>query len=593
MFGLAFSNKCSGLKSKWGGGIMFLKSLTISSGSTIIREIPFRKGINLIVDESENQVTGNDVGKTTTLKLIDFCLGAKPNGIYLDPETKKNEYALVKTFLKEKKVLITLVLKEDLDIEASNEIEIERNFLNRKENIRRINGEDLTEDEFEIKLSKLIFPNHQANKPTFRQIVSHNLRYEDESIIHTLKTLDKYTSDAEYETLHLFLLGCEVENGNLKQELLIKIQQENVFKKRLEKNQTKTAYETALALIEIDIKKINQRKVNFNLNENFENDLIKLNNLKYQINRESSEFSKLNIRKDIILEAQRELEANKSNIDVNQLQIIYQQATSQISGIQKTFDELVSYHNQMIVEKVKFITQELPKLENNIALKNSQLKTLLSEERRLISLVSKMEIHEELEKLIAELNEKFRKKGEYENIIQQLNEVEKELEQLNIQLTKIDSELFSDKFEQIVKTQKDKFNRYFASISSELYGEQYALNYDIVTNTKGQKLYKFSTFNVDSPNLSSGKKQGEISCFDIAYILFADEDKIPCLHFILNDKKELMHDNQLVKITELVNRNYIQFVASILKDKLPIELNKEEYFVVKLSQNDKLFRIEK
>ena len=275
------------------------------------------------------------------------------------------------------------------------------------------------------------------------------------------------------------------------------------------------------------------------------------------------------------------------------MQIIYQQATSQISGIQKTFDELVSYHNQMIVEKVKFITQELPKLENNIALKNSQLKTLLSEERRLTSLVSKMEIHEELEKLIAELNEKFRKKGEYENIIQQLNEVEKELEQLNIQLTKIDSELFSDKFEQIVKTQKDKFNKYFASISSELYGEQYALNYDIVTNTKGQKLYKFSTFNVDSPNLSSGKKQGEISCFDIAYILFADEDKIPCLHFILNDKKELMHDNQLVKITELVNRNYIQFVASILKDKLPIELNKEEYFVVKLSQNDKLFRIEK
>jgi hypothetical protein len=36
----------------------------------------------------------------------------------------------------------------------------------------------------------------------------------------------------------------------------------------------------------------------------------------------------------------------------------------------------------------------------------------------------------------------------------------------------------------------------------------------------------------------------------------------------------------------------IQFVASILKDKLPPELNQEEYFVVKLSQDDKLFRIE-
>jgi len=37
--------------------------------------------------------------------------------------------------------------------------------------------------------------------------------------------------------------------------------------------------------------------------------------------------------------------------------------------------------------------------------------------------------------------------------------------------------------------------------------------------------------------------------------------------------------------------NDIQFVASILKDKLPEEINKEEYFVVKLSQTDKLFRI--
>jgi len=53
-----------------------------------------------------------------------------------------------------------------------------------------------------------------------------------------------------------------------------------------------------------------------------------------------------------------------------------------------------------------------------------------------------------------------------------------------------------------------------------------------------------------------------------------------------------MHDNQLVKIAELVSKNGIQFVASILKDKLPLELNDEKHFVVQLSQADKLFRIE-
>ena len=94
-------------------------------------------------------------------------------------------------------------------------------------------------------------------------------------------------------------------------------------------------------------------------------------------------------------------------------------------------------------------------------------------------------------------------------------------------------------------------------------------------------------------NLFSNFSKGEISSFDIAYTLFADEENLPCLHFLLNDKKELMHDNQLVKIADLVNKSEIQFVASILKDKLPNELNKQEYFVLELSEDSKLFKIEK
>jgi hypothetical protein len=52
-----------------------------------------------------------------------------------------------------------------------------------------------------------------------------------------------------------------------------------------------------------------------------------------------------------------------------------------------------------------------------------------------------------------------------------------------------------------------------------------------------------------------------------------------------------MHDNQLTKIANLISANNIQFVASILKDKLPTELNKEAFFILKLSEKDKLFRI--
>lgn len=568
---------------------MFLKTLTISSESKVIREIEFHKGLNLIVDESDAQITGNSVGKTTVLKLIDFCLGANPKNIYVDPETKRQEYKLVKDFLINQKVLITLVLTQDLTNPKAEEIVIERNFLSRKAIIRKINGEAYTEDEFEIQLGKLIYPNHLSEKPTFRQIISHNIRHNDQRINNTLKTLEGLPSDDVYETLYLFLFGCDFTKGNSKQEILAKLKQEDTYKGRLEKNQTKTAYETTLALINNDIEVLNKRKSTFNLNENFEADLDKLNHLKYEINKLSSNIGRLNIRKSLIKETEQELNDSVSKIDIKQLELIYHQATSQITGIQKTFDDLVNYHNQMIVEKAKFITKELPSLENNIAEKNESLKNLLSEEKKLASVISKSESFEELELLIIEMNEKFRKKGEYENVIQQLEEVENNMKDYNKQLTEIDNELFSDDFEQVVKTQLNKFNKYFAAISNNLYGEQYALKYDIVTNRKNQRLYKFNAFNT---NLSSGKKQGEISCFDIAYTLFADEENISCLHFLLNDKKELMHDNQLVKIADFVNKNNIQFVASILKDKLPEELNDEKYFVVKLSQSDKLFRVE-
>jgi len=570
---------------------MFLKTLTISTPSKVIREITFHKGINLIIDDSkEEHITGNSVGKTTVLKLIDFCLGAKPKNIYEDPENKKEIYTLVKDFLVKNEILITLCLTENLDDDNANSITINRNFLSsRTKIISEINGTHYIKEDFEPKLTELLFPEHTASKPTLRQIISHNIRYKDLSINNTLKTLDKYTSDAEYETLHLFLLGCEFTNGNQKQIILQKIKQEDTFKGRLEKNQTKSAYEVALSLIENEITILDNKKSSLNINDNFTKDLENLNKLKYNINLLSSTISQLEIRKNLIYETQNDLSSSISTIDLQQLEMIYSQAKRNIPALQKSFEDMVHYHNQMIEEKAKYITKELPTLLKSIDDNNKRLNKLLEEEIELSSIISKSDSFEELENIIVELNEKYKNKGEYESIIEQLQEVEDNLETYNNELNVIDDELFSDEFESIIKFQLKKFNNHFTHISTLLYGEQYALKYDIETNRKGQKLYKFSAFNT---NFSSGKKQGEISCFDIAYTFFADEENIPCMHFLLNDKKELMHDNQLVQIAKLVNENNIQFVASILKDKLPDELNNEDYFVIKLSEDNKLFKIE-
>ncbi len=571
---------------------MFIKKLIISSSSEIIREIDFCSGLNLIIDDTpveDTKSTGNNVGKTTVLKLVDFCLGAKGSIIYTDTENKKETYDVVKNFLVDEEIEIKLILTENLNDPNAKQLEIQRNFLQRKKAVRKINGKTVLDKDFEDELEKNIMPDKDVEKPSFRQIISHNIRYKDDSINNTLKTLDKFTSDIEYETLYLYLLGCTFNEGAKKQALVTKINQEKTFRERLEKKQTKTTYEIALDLVDDEIDALNEKKASFNLNETLEEDLEQLNIVKYNINRTSALISKLEIRKNLIEESQRDLEQSISHIDLQQLRLLYEEVTENISGVQKTFEDLVAFHNNMVIEKVKYISQDLPELIQKLKDSQEELSLLLRKEKELTDEVAKGDSFEELEKIIFELNEKYRIKGEYESIISQLNEVEENIDTLNEQIDTIDNYLFSGDFEILLKEQVKKFNKIFSNISQELYGEKYALTFKKETNKKEQQFYKFNAFNA---NMSSGKKQGEILCFDLAYLLFADEEELPCLHFLLNDKKELMHDNQLIKVAEFVQNKNIQLVISILKDKLPVAVLDKAHIAVELSQQEKLFRIE-
>lgn len=571
---------------------MFIKRLIISSPTEIIRDIEFSSGLNLIIDNTpvdDSKLTGNNVGKTTVLKLIDFCLGAKANIIYTDTENKKDVYDIVKKFLVDEEIKITLILTENLNDPAAKQLEIQRNFLTHKKALKKINGKAVLDKDFESELEQYIMPEKEAEKPTFRQIISHNIRYKDENINNTLKTLDKFTTDIEYETLYLHLLGCTFNDGAKKQALAAQINQEETFRERLEKKQTKTTYEIALALVDDEIDILNMKKSSFNLNETLEQDLELLNSTKYKINKLSSQISKLEIRKKLIEESVVELKQSISSIDLQQLKLLYNEVTTNISGIQKTFEDLVAYHNNMVVEKVKYISQDLPELSQKLKTAREELAMFLKEEKELTEKVAKGDSFEELEKIIFELNEKYRVKGEYESIISQLNEVEENILKLSNKIESIDNYLFSGDFEMLLKEQVKKFNKFFSSISQELYGEKYALTFKKMTNKKGQQFYKFNAFNA---NMSSGKKQGEILCFDLAYLLFADAEQLPCLHFLLNDKKELMHDNQLVKVAEFVQSQNIQLVISILKDKLPPTVLNKAHIAVELSQKNKLFKIE-
>lgn len=573
---------------------MFLRSLKIENRHGVIREIPFHAGLNLIVDETPTDKlpsTGNNVGKTTVLKLIDVCLGADPRRIFTDLENPKSEYGEVKRFLIETSVLVTLTLCESLEHASARDIVIERNFLPRKQMVRRINGRSYTEEGFEEYLTNDLFPEHYGKKPTFPQIISHNIRYKEPGVSSTLRTLNSFTRDDEYEALYLFLLGCEFDQGDRKQELLAQLRTELAFKQRLEGKQTKSAYEISLGILLDEIKELEARRADFKQSSNLDTKIQVLGDVKYKKSATASDLVRIRLRRDLVSEAVRDVRSQRSDVDVGELKKLYDEISEGLGHLTKSFEDLVTFHNRMVEEKVRYIAKDLPRLEEQIASKESELRALNKLESEHIREIAEAGSFDDMEQIVLRLNDRHRLRGEYETVIEQISAVDTSISEVRAQLAELDRSLFSDSSVEKINAQLAKFNRHFAAISDELYGEKYALKVDRAKTQTGQQIYKFSCFNT---NFSSGKKQGEITCFDIAYTLFADEEEIPCYHFLLNDKKELMHDNQLERIGRLVERNsdQVQFVASILRDKLPPELNKDEFVVVKLSQTDKLFRLE-
>lgn len=571
---------------------MYLYELKIISKKKIIREIRFHLGTNLIVDETSNSSkieTGNNIGKTTVLALIDYCLGGDAEQIYKDPESKK-PLNYVKDFLVENEVLIVLKLKKDLFDEKSKEIIIERNFLQYNKKIMSINGENLIKNkgkDFERRLGLLILGEREDEKPTFRQTIAHKIRYKDERINRTLRVLNNFTTNIEYETLYLYMFGLPVLDRAI---LMKKLSAEQKFKKRLENEQTLNELELQLDLVKRNITNLEMKKETLNINENYEEELEQLNSIKYKISNLSSRISELTLRKDLLRETEAELRGNITEIDTDSLKDLYSVAKKNVEAIQISFDQLINYHNTMILEKIKFLTQDLPSLEEEISMYKQSLEKALIREKELIGKLKVSNTFKDYENVIAELTEAYRRLGEFESSINQIQSSNQQIEQIEKEINNLEGNRFTTEFQELVKKQLMKFNQFFSYVSKTLYGEEYGISFEIKEDKKTkQPYYSFESFNL---NTSSGKKQGEILCFDLAYILFARSESIPTLDFVLNDKKELMHGNQLIKVNTFAFNNNLQLVFSILKDKIPKELKNDEYIVLRLSENDKLFRME-
>jgi len=572
---------------------MFLKSLTIEIEGFTIREIPFHKGMNFIVDESKSldssdKQSGNNIGKTTVLRLINFCLGGKSKSIYQSKEFKNNLNEEVKDFLTKKEVVITLKLKDDLDDPLSRQVEIRRNFLSNSKRLLEIDGEQVKVKDLDSELKKIIF-GYEEDKPTFNQLKAKNIRDEAERLENTVRVLGNFGKSEEYEALYLFWLGVNYPNAEKKRSLLEEQKIEDKLYRRLIEDNSESKIQQFLKIVERDIENLENKKNSFNINEDYESDLETLNEVRAELNLLYSKQSQLKLRKELIEESRAELERDMASEQTSQIAELYSQAKIIIPNLQKSYEDIVAFHNQMISEKINYVTKELPSIQDNLIKNVSDIQLNLSKEQQYVEALQKADAIDELQTIISELNGKYEQKGRLEEKSEQLKKTKNTLADIDKELAIIDESIFS--LDKVIQERVSTFNGFFSEVSNRLYGEKFAMSASF-EQKKNTESYFYKLY-IDSLNgqTGTGKKKGEIAAFDISYVKFADKENIPSLHFILHDQMEVVDDNQIIGLVrEVINAN-CQFVVPILRDKLPKELDKPEFQVLSLSQEDKLFRI--
>lgn len=566
---------------------MIIKKLIVRKtkpSEEIIREIVFNtKGLNLIVDNTpENAIeSGNSVGKSTAIKIIDLCLGAKSvRELYYDVDTR-SENKTVKDFLSKYKVQAELCLEDS----NNKEYIIKRDlFSNGK---KYIFDKVYTEQEFWEGLKKIIFHLNEP-RPTFRQLIPKFVRLATTSEDGMIKFLPAMTTIDTYDTIYCFLF--QIYSDSLlskKGELTEKIFECQKAIQTLEKSITSLGLlKQSLEIINADLEDLYAKRNKLSYMDVYRDELDTKRKLTLRINDLQEKMELLEFEIDITEKSISNLSKEKKDIDFNTLQALYMEAKSYLPELQKKFEDLVDFHNCMIQNRIDFIQEQLSTKQELFTQYSRQLQEILLEKEKITVEALDEGLLDELNMLNRKIEELSLKKGEITQSIHLLEEQGQIRQQLNQELDELERQMEDSGIEEKTKV----FNQIFAHYCDKLYGEKYLFDY----NPKWKEERKFPvSISALGGNVGTGKKKAVIVAYDLAYMQYSIKMGINVPQFVIHDKMENTHINQLKTIFQICNEIDGQYIIPILRER--IDKIDQEYIdkakILELSTDDKFFKI--
>lgn len=552
----------------------------------IIQDIKFRlTGLNLIVDNTSEEFkeSGNSVGKSTAIKIIDLCLGAKSvNQLYYDSDTR-SENLEVKDFLQENRVQAELILVDS----KGKEYSIKRDLFSKGK--RYILDDKYSEKEFRCELKRLIF-NSDEPKPTFRQLITKFVRIDNTSEERMIKFLPMMANNELYDTVYCFLFNIYDEKLlNDKDEIHNKLQECKKVIQTLERSKSISSVsylEQSLEVVNLGLEELTAKRDQLSYMEQYRDELDKKRKLSVKVGEIQGEMELIEFEIDNIKQSIANLAKDKADINLSNLSAIYNEAESFVPDLQVKFEEMVDFHNKMIQNRIDFINTQLAERQSLLAEYSDKLQEVLKEKEKITIEVLDEGLLDELNVLNNKIEELLLKKGEITQSIHIIQEQEQKYEELDNQLKTFTSEMKNDGIQEKI----NQFNVFFTNYCDQLYGEKYFAVYN--KNWRKEKSFPLTIGSLNG-NLGTGKKKAIIVAFDLAYMQYSIKMGIDAPRFVIHDKMENTHINQLKTIFNICNTIDGQYIIPILRERIDKIDQKyiEKSKILELSSNNKFFKI--
>lgn len=565
---------------------MQLHNLRVFKNDHILREIPFKNGLNLIVNvDSTKAKSGNSVGKSTLSRLLDYIFMSSGEDIYTEPEFKK-------------------VIPEVANLIDSNSIYIEldfqgfdgkRHFIGRnltrssKEYLYFLSREPTSKQKYQDLIAHQIF-GQRDEKPSIRNLSHKFIRNTNEKMQNTARFLHVNTKSDIYDQVYLFLfgfhgLGLLKEKAEFNNKIAVK-------KKHLAAYRNPHRESALLKMIkplEAEEEDLRYRISEFDFKDTQESSVKELVRIQSEIADLTISYSETELKATHLKKTIEKLHNGASSVNGKELSQIYADAGVSISGeLSRSYEELVIFHNKILLNKIKLIQEELSSVEGKSANIRRLINSLQEMESSVFRNINEPDTLKSIGQMYNALSTVREEIASTKALLQKIEDTKDAIDTLedskNLIVKEIQNNITS--LEQNVEV----FNRYFGDLSKLFYGERYLfdLSFDVEDEKCG-----FDVICV-TPNSTGGKKKGELSAFDLAYIDFVNETKLKRPTFVIHDSIEDVDINQIFDIFQVANSVDGQYIVSVLSDKISasrFEVFKKSSVILELSETDKFFKI--